>query len=209
MALTNYVLGDLSLESHVQAFANLLNSCLKTPHDDAARLALNVYSTFQSVPKVRRRLNRSFLLKALPRIDSAVLGSSASVHEPTFTDRTIIEIILLQNGNCAGLHPELYRYLYSADLTPVGYLFSLPGFLWFLKIVCEEVETINKLRRLQRAPQNFFPKCDNHPSLQEFGEYAVLCLGVWIFRLLYRKLTLGRSSASGRMPQRKVLRQKF
>ncbi|KAL0631896.1 hypothetical protein Q9L58_009249 [Maublancomyces gigas] len=122
VALTNYVLRDLSLESHVQAFANLLNSCLKTPHDNAARLALNVYSTFQLVLKARRRLNRSLLLKALPRIDTAVLGSSATVHEPSFTDWTIIEIIFLQNGNGAGLHPALYRYLYSANLTLAGYI---------------------------------------------------------------------------------------
>lgn len=160
MRLTDLVLNrKLSFESHVQAFANLLNICLKAPHDKTARTALNVYSIFQSAPKVRRRLNRSPLLHLLRRVDNAVLENAPSVREPSLTDRTAIEIVLLRNGDAAGLHPGLDRYLSSANLTPAAAPFKLLDFhrffLWFFGIVSDQVQVLNKLRMRPRVPPDF------------------------------------------------------
>lgn len=150
---------DLSFESHVQTFANLLNRCLKSPRDKTARSTLNLYSVFQSAPKVRRRLRRSPLLESLPRLENAVLENTATIREPSLTDRTAVEIILLRNGDAANLHPGLDRYLTSANLTPPAAPFKLLDFhrffLWFLSIVSDQVKALNKLRKQSRAPQDF------------------------------------------------------
>lgn len=160
MRLTDYVpTRGLSFESHVQGFANLLNTCLKSPHGVAARSALNLYSVFQSAPKVCRRIRRSPLLKSLPRLDNAVLENSATVREPSLRDRTVIQLALRRNGRAAGLHPGLGKYLSSVNLNPAAAPFKLLDFhqffLWFLSIVSDQVKALNKLRKGPRAPPDF------------------------------------------------------
>lgn len=150
---------DLSFESHVQAFGNLLNTCLQYPGDIASRSALNLYSVFQSAPKVHRRLRRSPLLRSLPRLDNAVFQNPATVREPSLTDRTAIEIVLLRNGDAGSLHPGLYWYLSSGNPNPAAAPFKLLDFhrffLWFLDIVSDQVKALNKLRTGARTPSAF------------------------------------------------------
>lgn len=158
--LKNYaVTRDLSFESHVQAFSNLLNTCLKAPGDSGTRLALNVYSTFQSAPKVRRRLNRSPLLDKLAKVGTEVSNYPTGDLETSRADRTIIELVLLVNENGASLHPALDTYLYAANCTPMDARLDLSVFhqffLWFLAIVCKEIKALHKLRNRSRPPQDF------------------------------------------------------
>lgn len=143
----------------MQAFANLLNKCLVSPGNKIARLALDMYSLFQSVSKVRRRVQRSPLLHTLPRVDSVILKRPCGLTVPSPMDKTKIELVLLANEHGTILHPTLDSYLHPANCSPAGSPLPLPlfhqFFLWFLKIVFKEIEFLFKLRKDRLAPQSF------------------------------------------------------
>lgn len=139
---------DLSFASHVQAFANLLNTSLNAPDDHKARVALDMYSVFQSAPKIRRRLNRSPRLRELavlqPRFHVALTPSSM--------DKIRIRAVLLTN-NGVKLHPSLYGFLRDPTTDPHRWLPEFHRFFkWFLAIVDGEIKQLQELRSGELAP---------------------------------------------------------
>lgn len=134
---------------HVQAFANLLNESLNDPNNVEARGALDIYSVFQSVPKIYRRFKHSLRLQELKCIqlpDNVTLVPSSS-------DRYRISGILTANKGGAQLNHLLYGFLHHNPLDPRHWLPQFHNFfLWFLDIVDTQLKLLSTLRTSLVAP---------------------------------------------------------
>ncbi|KAL0631915.1 hypothetical protein Q9L58_009200 [Maublancomyces gigas] len=115
---------DKSFESHVQAFANLLDNALADPNDDEALFTLDMYSFFQSAPKIHRRFKNSPRLKDL------------AIARPQFTNRAMVPSadgrfniggLLRSNPNGARMHAALYTFILREEIKQLGDLRASNG----------------------------------------------------------------------------------
>lgn len=140
---------EQSFDHHVQSFATMLNKALANPDDVPAREVLDLYSTFQSIPKICRRFRNSRwvneLLKLPPCFNVA--------HVPSPEDQGQIDAILSANKGATS-HSVLYTFL---DDPPADLREWLPEFhnffLWFLRILNQQIKRLTKLRGKKDIPR--------------------------------------------------------
>lgn len=110
---------------------------------------LEIYSLFQSSPKIHRRLKDSARLRELQSIQSVV--DVALV--PSSADKFRIRGILTTNENGARIHRVLYAFLRHKPLDPQYWLPEFHRFfLWLLHIVDTQLILLNTLRTNPDVP---------------------------------------------------------
>lgn len=137
----------MTFEFHVQAPANLLNKSLSTsPEDENARTALDLYSLFQSAPKICRRFKNSPLLREL----AAIQPRFNVVLTPSVGDKARIRAVLRNNPGGVEINRSLYALLLLREETALDSQSWLTEFhhffTWFLGIVCAELKMLRELR---------------------------------------------------------------
>lgn len=158
-----------SFEHHVQSFAYLLNEALANPDNFGARIALEIYSLFQSAPKLDRRIRNSPRLAEL--VDLEPVFNNPDVPSPE--DLHKVRAILATNENGRKLHTALYKFLEHPAVDSRLWLPEFHKFFkWFVKIIVADVKQLKQLGLSRNAPdtlrESFIDHVFNNLAMLQF-----------------------------------------